>query len=139
MYTFTATPSAVVPLITSSSPTTNASRYVDMMGERAYVYVVSAPSADATWVATGMLERAVRPVGTVMITSNVALKHGSSQHGSARRASVASNCTPTQPRVVTRGHAYSRTPPQSHTNLGGGHKLLLARRGGVRGPIEASH
>ena len=40
---------------------------------------------------TGMLESAMRSLGTTRVTSKVAFSAGSSQHGKARRASVASN------------------------------------------------
>ena len=39
----------------------------------------------------GMFEMAVMPGGASMVTPNVALWLGSSQHGNARRASAASN------------------------------------------------
>ena len=47
------------------------------------------PASDS--LTAGVLETAVRLDGTVMETWKVALRAGSSQQGSARRASVASN------------------------------------------------
>ncbi len=50
------------------------------------------PSA-ATWsVSIAALDRATRSGSMRSVIANTALRSGSSQHGKARRASVASNC-----------------------------------------------
>jgi hypothetical protein len=48
------------------------------------------PSAGSS-LDTAVLDTAARPAGTTSVTENTALHAGSSQHGNARRASVASN------------------------------------------------
>ena len=50
------------------------------------------PLGSALSAAMGMLEIAVRDSGITSVSPNDALMAGSSQHGNARRASVASNC-----------------------------------------------
>ena len=55
-------------------------------------------------VSTCMFDRAVSAAGQLSVTSNVLLKHGSSQHGTHRRASVASNCGD--------GHTGAHTQPE---------------------------
>ena len=45
-----------------------------------------------TSLTTGMLDKATAATGDTRVTSNVALKAGSSQQGKALRASVDSNC-----------------------------------------------
>jgi len=41
---------------------------------------------------TGLFEKAARPGGTSRVTPKTAFRSGSSKHGKARLASVASNC-----------------------------------------------
>ena len=49
------------------------------------------PSSPVSVRLGGMFEMTVRSCGADSVTSNTALAAGSSQHGNARRASVASN------------------------------------------------
>ena len=50
-----------------------------------------APSGNGDCDSSGALETASRPEGTSRVTLKTALRSGSSKHGKARRASVASN------------------------------------------------
>uniref|UniRef100_A0A182JBR1 Uncharacterized protein n=1 Tax=Anopheles atroparvus TaxID=41427 RepID=A0A182JBR1_ANOAO len=77
--------------LASYSPTTTATRYVDMMGVRSKCSTRS-PSLPSVSSRTGMFESATRSFGTFSVMSKVAFRAGSSQQGKQRRASVASNC-----------------------------------------------
>ncbi len=88
------TRSGVLPTITgsvdSSSPTTKATRYVDIRMVSAKVTAfLPGPAGVSLW--TAALEMAARPSGTTSVVPNTALNAGSSQHGKPRRASVDSN------------------------------------------------
>src|SRR5262249_15134890 len=76
--------------VCSSSPTTMATRYVDMTIESAKRTILRGPSRVS--LATRVFDATVRVGSTASVTLNTALKAGSSQQGNARRASVASNC-----------------------------------------------
>mmetsp|Transcript_21651 Transcript_21651/g.56511 ORF Transcript_21651/g.56511 Transcript_21651/m.56511 type:complete len:291 (-) Transcript_21651:554-1426(-) len=91
VHTATSTPSLVFPDTFSNSPTTMATRYDDMIGVVSN-RTVRVPSPFLESLTTGMFPRATKLSGTVSVTLNRALTAGSSQHGNARRASVASNC-----------------------------------------------
>ena len=54
-----------------------------------------------------MFDSVVSSFGAVSVTSNVAFNDGSSQHGKARRASVASNCVVAMKRFSPCSSAYS--------------------------------
>ena len=78
--------------VSSSGPTTNATRYVD-------IFIVSANTTRTPAVAERLrssdspaFDNAVRSSGTTNVTEKTALNSGSSQHGNASRAWVASNC-----------------------------------------------
>jgi hypothetical protein len=76
--------------VASSSPTTKATRYVDMRMLSAKV-TARRPGPAGDSLITAVLEMAARPSGTTSVTPKTAFAAGSSQHGNARRASVASN------------------------------------------------
>ena len=81
-------PSTSTGSVASSGPTTNATRYV-------LITIVSAkrtatvPSGRGVRSTSGPLEIAVSAGSMTSVMPNVALKSGSSQHGNARRQSVA--------------------------------------------------
>src|SRR5262249_54068067 len=85
--------------VASSSPTTRATRYVDILMVSAKRTTLR-PSPVGSSDTIAVLEIAVSRSGTTRVTENTALNAGSSQQGKARRASVASNwvaaivCTP---------------------------------------------
>ena len=80
------------PSMHLKSPTRNASRYVDIFGVRANVTVCSPTAGPAVSAITFVFEITMSCFGATIVTSNVALKAGSSKDGNARRASVDSNC-----------------------------------------------
>ena len=53
--------------------------------------------------ATAVFDTAVSVESITSVTANTALNAGSSQHGNARRASVASNCVAAMSRVTPLG------------------------------------
>ena len=63
---------------------------MDITGVSANRTVLKPPSPVSTALG-GMFETATRSNGTTSVTANTAFCAGSSQHGNARRASVASN------------------------------------------------
>jgi hypothetical protein len=88
------TRSGVRPTITggvaSSSPTTKATKYVDILMVSAKRTTLR-PSPNGSSDTIEVLEMATSRSGTTRVTENTALNAGSSQQGNARRASVASN------------------------------------------------
>ena len=76
--------------VASSSPTTKATRYVDILMVSAKV-TARRPSSSVSSRSTAVLDTAARCGGTTRVTPKTALRAGSSQHGKPRRASVASN------------------------------------------------
>ena len=76
--------------VATSSPTTKATRYVDILIESAKRTTFRPVPVGASSI-TLVLEIATRRSGTTSVTEKTALHAGSSQHGNARRASVASN------------------------------------------------
>ena len=90
-HTRTRVPSSAVRSTHLMSPTMKASRYVDITGVSENRTRLRPPStADSSAII--VFETACKSSGTTSVTSNVAFIDGSSQHGKARRASVASNC-----------------------------------------------
>src|ERR1019366_5123368 len=75
----------------SKGPTTNATRYVDMIIVLAK-RTSRRPLPIDEEATSEVFEYAARCSGMSSVTSYVALNAGSSQHGKARRASVDSNC-----------------------------------------------
>ena len=75
-------------------PTRMASRYVDIDIEGAKDTRTN-PGSAGSRPTSGVLVSARSPSRTVSDTSYVALRSGSSQHGKARRASVAAYCVAT--------------------------------------------
>ena len=79
------------PVAHSKSPTSSATRYVDMRGVVAKVTVclpAAGPGTSETW---RPLEMPMSPSSRTTLMSNVALSAGSSKQGNMRRASVASS------------------------------------------------
>src|SRR5262245_30378858 len=102
------TRSGVLPTMTgavaSSSPTTYATRYVD-------IEIVSAKQTtflprSVVSETTRVFETAVSAGSITSVDANTALKSGSSQQGNARRASVASNCVAASVRGTPAGSLY---------------------------------
>ena len=85
------TPSTSTGSVASRGPTMKATMYVDIgMVSSKSTRTLPPPTGDVA--ATGEFDTAVWPSATTRLTRNTALRSGSSQHGKARRASVASNC-----------------------------------------------
>mmetsp|Transcript_94997 Transcript_94997/g.284755 ORF Transcript_94997/g.284755 Transcript_94997/m.284755 type:complete len:258 (+) Transcript_94997:1953-2726(+) len=84
------TPCLVRAETRSNSPTTNASRYVDIRGVGMKLNVL-VPSPWFRVCASGMFESAVMWLGTRSEHVKVALRRGSSKHGKQRRAETGSN------------------------------------------------
>ena len=76
--------------LTSSSPMTHATRYVDIFMVGAKSNRVR-PSSRSVRAVSAPFDTAVRPASHVRLISKVALNSGSSQQGNARRAYGASN------------------------------------------------
>src|SRR5690242_19203568 len=91
--------------VASSSPTTNATRYVDITIESAKRTTLRPFSIVSD--TTAVFETAVRAGSIASVTANTALNDGSSQHGNARRASVASNCVAAIMRDTPLGSLYT--------------------------------
>src|SRR6516165_3238153 len=85
------TPPTSIGAVDSNGPTTKATRYVDIRIVVANRTSRRPSSSDVSEV-IAPFDTEVRPAGTTKVTANVALNVGSSKHGNARRASVASNC-----------------------------------------------
>src|SRR5215208_138955 len=99
------TRSGVAPTVTgavaSSSPTMYATRYVDilMVSANTTTFLPASMRSDTIDV----FETAVRTGSITSVEANTALKSGSSQHGNARRASVASNWVAARTRGMPAG------------------------------------
>mmetsp|Transcript_28630 Transcript_28630/g.71866 ORF Transcript_28630/g.71866 Transcript_28630/m.71866 type:complete len:276 (+) Transcript_28630:1776-2603(+) len=92
LMTRTRTPVLVTACTNSNSPITSASKYVLIFGvSRNSTTCFSASVESTTRLATGVLATTSRCLSTVTVRAKTALRAGSSQHGKARRASMASN------------------------------------------------
>ena len=89
------TRTGVLPTITgsvaSSSPTTTATRYVDITMVSANRIVFFPGAGPGRVLTTRVFDTAASFSSTTRLTAKTALNAGSSQHGKARRASVASS------------------------------------------------
>ena len=85
-------------VVDSSSPTTKATRYVDIFIVSAKVMTLRCPSRRSDTMR--VLETAVSAGSMASVLAKTALNAGSSQQGNARRASVASNCVAANVRLT---------------------------------------
>src|SRR6266508_4271750 len=78
------TPSTSTASVSSSGPTTHATRYVDI-GIVSSNRIAVFRSPDGSRPTSGVLESATSPSSTTSVTENTAFRSGSSQQGNARR------------------------------------------------------
>ncbi len=81
-------PSTSTASVASSGPTTNATRY-ELITMVSVKRTATVPPGRSSRPASGPLETASRVGSITSVTPKTALKSGSSQHGNARRQSVA--------------------------------------------------